>query len=175
MIYKEEALLQDWDLTQIINGKEIMSQSPKIRHQKISKKLNRIIENFVEREELGEVYYAPLDVIFEENINRVQPDLIFISKDNLGIAGEDWIRGTPELLVEIVSKNSFHLDTIEKKQLYEKFGVKEYWIILPEYDNIEIYFLRDGRFELFSSASGTEVIESRLLAGLHFQADFLFS
>ncbi|MCF0054451.1 Uma2 family endonuclease [Dyadobacter sp. CY356] len=175
MIYKEEAFLQDWDLTQIINGKEVMFPSPKIRHQKISKKLHKIIENFVERGDHGEIYYAPLDVIFEENINRVQPDLIFISKENLEIAGDDWIRGVPELLVEIVSKSSYHLDTIEKKELYERFGVKEYWIVFPEYETIEIYFLKNGQFELFSNASGSQVIESRLLAGLHFQADFIFS
>ncbi|WP_374756091.1 Uma2 family endonuclease [Dyadobacter frigoris] len=113
--------------------------------------------------------------MFEENINRVQPDLIFISQENSEIAADDWIRGTPDLLVEIVSKSTFHIDTVEKKQLYEKFGVKEYWIVLPEYDTIEIYFLKDGYFKLFSNASGSQVIESRILAGLHFQADFLFS
>lgn len=175
MSNQENPQFQDYNLSQIINGKEITLISPEIHHQKISKRLFKIIDGYVERRELGEVYYGPLDVIFEENKNRVQPDLIYISKENSEIAENEWIRGTPELLVEIVSKDTFHLDTVEKKLLYEKFGVKEYWIVFPEQKTVEIYFLRDLHFELFSNASGDEILASRLLAGLHFQADFLFS
>ncbi|WP_254411242.1 Uma2 family endonuclease [Dyadobacter diqingensis] len=173
MIHKEEAILQDWDLTQIINGKEIMSPSPKSSHQKISKKLQRIMDGYVENEKLGEVFNAPLDVIFEENINRVQPDLIFISRDNLGIV-KDWIRGVPDLLVEIISKSSFHLDTIEKRELYERYGVKEYWIVWPEYAAIEVYVLENNRYKLFSTATDDQVIQSKLLDGLAFSAGQLF-
>lgn len=173
MIHKEEAILQDWDLTQIINGKEIMSPSPKSSHQKISKKLHRIMDGYVEKEKLGEVFNAPLDVIFEENINRVQPDLIFISRDNLEIV-KDWIRGVPDLLVEIISKSSFHLDTIEKKDLYERYGVKEYWIVWPEYATIEVYVLENNRYKLFSTATDDQVIQSKMLSGLAFSAGQLF-
>ncbi|MCF2444988.1 Uma2 family endonuclease [Dyadobacter sp. CY345] len=173
MIHKEERTLQDWDLMQIINGKEIMFPSPKIYHQKISRKLQRIIEDFVNGENLGEVFNAPLDVIFEENFNRVQPDLIFINKEKSEIV-KDWIRGVPDLLVEIISKSSFHLDTIEKKELYEKYGVKEYWIVLPEYATVEIYALEENQYQLFSSATDNQIIKSKLLTGLTFSVGLLF-
>lgn len=173
MIHKEEPTLQDWDLTQIINGKEIMSPCPKIYHQKISRKLQRIIEDFVNGENLGEVFNAPLDVIFEENFNRVQPDLMFISNDNLHIA-QDWIRGVPDLLVEIISKSSFHLDTNEKKELYQRYGVEEYWIVLPEYLTVEIYSLEENQYRLFSSATDDQIIKSKLLTGLTFSVGLLF-
>ena len=66
MIHKEEAILQDWDLTQIINRKEITSPSPKSYHQKISKKFQRIMDGYVENEKLGEVFNAPSDVILKK-------------------------------------------------------------------------------------------------------------
>ncbi|SEI62993.1 Endonuclease, Uma2 family (restriction endonuclease fold) [Dyadobacter koreensis] len=173
MIHREETVLQDWDLTQIINGKEIMSPSPKSYHQKISKRIHRILDGYVEKENLGEIYNAPLDVILEEDINRVQPDLIFISKENADIV-KDWIRGVPDLLVEIVSKSSFHLDTIEKKELYEKYSVKEYWIVLPEYATVEIYSLDGNQYKLFSTATDDQVVKSKLLNGLSFSVAPLF-
>lgn len=172
MLDIQKRLFQDWDCGQIINGQEIMLTSPKIDHQKIVRKTEKVIERFVADRNLGELFRAPLDVIFEENI-RVQPDLIFIGKDNSDII-KDWIIGVPDLLVEIVSTESFQLDTIEKKELYEKFGVKEYWIVLPEQQSVEIYILKNGHYELFLTASEDQFIESKILAGLHFQVSFLF-
>ncbi|MCI4626501.1 MAG: Uma2 family endonuclease, partial [Candidatus Magnetoovum sp. WYHC-5] len=93
----------DFDLTEIINGVETMSPSPFRKHQKIFQNLNRIIDNYVHQNKLGEVYSSPLDVILEENLNRLQPDLLFIRKDNMTIA-QDWIRGVPDMVCEIVSR-----------------------------------------------------------------------
>lgn len=155
---------QDWDLSQIINGKEIEMPSPFLSHQKISRNLQRKLEDFVEKNELGEIYNAPLDVIFEDSVNRVQPDLIFISKDNQ-ISLQDWIRGVPDLLVEVVSKGSFYIDTIDKKEIYQKYGVKEYWIVFPEYDTIEVYSLENQAFKLFSRGTDEEIVKSKLLEG----------
>jgi Uma2 family endonuclease len=112
--------------------------------------------------------------LIEENRNRVQPDLIFISKKNRELAQGDWIRGVPDLLAEIVSKNSFHLDTVEKKELYERYGVKEYWIVLPEYATVEVYFLEDNHYKLFSTAADHQIIHAGLLNGLAFSVDQLF-
>lgn len=118
--------LQDWDLVQIINGKEIEMSSPLLKHQKISRILQRMIEDFLLQHNLGEIFNAPLDVIFEAGVNRVQPDLIYISNENKEII-KDWIRGVPDLLVEVVSKGSFYIDTVDKKEIYQKYSVKEYW------------------------------------------------
>ncbi len=170
---KQKSLFQDWDCGQIINGQEIMLPSPKIDHQKIVRKTEKVIERFVTERNLGELFRAPLDVIFEENINRVQPDLIFVGKDNTDII-KDWIIGVPDLLVEVVSTESFHLDTTGKKKLYEKSGVKEYWIVLEEQQTVEIYTLKNEHYELFLTASEDQFIESKILAGLHFQVSFLF-
>jgi len=157
--------LQDWDLTQIINGKNIEMPSPLLKHQKISRILQRMIEDFLMKNNLGELFNAPLDVIFEEGINRVQPDLIYISKENKDII-KDWIRGVPDLLVEVVSKGSFYIDTVDKKEIYQKYGVKEYWIIFPEYDTIEVFSLENDGFKIFSKGTDDEIVKSKLLDGL---------
>lgn len=156
---------QDWDLTQIINGKEIEMPSPKVYHQDIVSELCDIFKAFVKSNALGKVFMSPLDVIFEDGVNRVQPDLIFVSKDNYAIV-QDWIRGVPDLLVEVVSKGSFYIDTIDKKEIYQKYGVKEYWIVFPEYDTIEVYSLENQSFKLFSRGTDEEIVKSKLLAGL---------
>ncbi len=160
----ETTSLQDWDLVEIINGKEIEMPSPLLKHQKISRIIQRMIEDFLLKNTLGEVFNAPLDVIFESGINRVQPDLIFISNENKGII-KDWIRGVPDLLVEVVSKGSFYMDTVDKKEMYQKYGVKEYWIVFPEYDTIEVFSLENGSYKLFSRGTDAEIVQSKLLTG----------
>lgn len=157
--------LQDWDLVQIINGKEIEMPSPLLKHQKISRILQRRIEDFLLQHNLGEIFNAPLDVIFEAGVNRVQPDLIYISNENREII-KDWIRGVPDLLVEVVSKGSFYIDTVDKKEIYQKYGVKEYWIVFPEYDTIEVFTLEEGSYKIFSKGTDEEIVKSKLLTGL---------
>ena len=157
--------LQDWNLIQLINGKEVEMPSPLIRHQKVSRLLQRIIEDFLLQHQLGELFNAPLDVIFEEGVNRVQPDLIYISDENKGII-KDWICGVPDLLVEVVSKGSFYIDTVDKKEIYQKYGVKEYWIIFPEYDTIEVFSLENDGYKIFSKGTDDEIVKSKLLNGL---------
>ncbi len=157
--------LQDWNLIQLINGKEVEMPSPLIKHQKVSRLLQRIIEDFLLQHQLGELFNAPLDVIFEEGVNRVQPDLIYISDENKGII-KDWIRGVPDLLVEVVSKGSFYIDTVDKKEIYQKYGVKEYWIIFPEYDTIEVFSLENDGYKIFSKGTDDEIVKSKLLNGL---------
>ena len=165
MVLSATDSLQDWDLVQIINGKEIEMPSPLLKHQKISRILQRLIEDFLFQYNLGEIFNAPLDVIFEAGINRVQPDLIYISNENKDII-QDWIRGVPDLLVEVVSKGSFYIDTVDKKEIYQKYGVKEYWIVFPEYDTIEVFTLEEGSYKIFSKGTDEEVVKSKLLTGL---------
>lgn len=165
MVLSATESLQDWDLMQIINGKEIEMPSPLLKHQRISRILQRMIEDFLIHSNLGELFNAPLDVIFEEGINRVQPDLIYISNENKDII-KDWIRGVPDLLVEVVSKGSFYIDTVDKKEIYQKYGVKEYWIVFPEYDTIEVLTLEEDGYKMFSRGTDAGIVKSKLLDGL---------
>ncbi|MCF2488536.1 Uma2 family endonuclease [Dyadobacter sp. CY347] len=169
----ETIIWQDWDLSQIINGEEIMSPSPKTPHQKASRKLQRILEDYADDHNLGEVWDAPMDVIFEENYNRLQPDLIFISKEKEEIV-QEWIRGVPDMVVEIVSKSTIKMDTVVKKEIYERYGVQEYWLLKPEKRLLEIYVLNNGRYEMYASFSENDVVSSPLFHELAFKLNIIF-
>lgn len=90
--------------------------------------------------------------------------MIYISNENKEII-KDWIRGVPDLLVEVVSKSSFYIDTVDKKEIYQKYGVKEYWIVFPEYDMIEVFSLENDVYKIFSKGTDNEIVKSKLLDG----------
>ena len=101
----------------------------------------------MENRKLGEVYFAPLDVILSDE-TVVQPDLLFVSKERSEILGK-WVHGAPDLVVEIISPDSKERDRLIKKALYEKHKVKEYWMVDLERQCIEVHVLRGEPFELF--------------------------
>ncbi|MCI4625245.1 MAG: Uma2 family endonuclease [Candidatus Magnetoovum sp. WYHC-5] len=164
---------EDLDLTEIINGEITMGPSPFGKHQNISGNLYYVIRQYIEKYKLGRLYYSPLDVILEEGINRLQPDLLFIKKDNVNI-DQDWIRGVPDMVCEIVSTGSVVKDTITKKDIYERYKVQEYWIVIPELKTIEVLCLDGDKYKLFSIAEGTGFIQSKIIEGLCIDINDIF-
>ncbi|MEO5357338.1 MAG: Uma2 family endonuclease [Nitrospirae bacterium YQR-1] len=160
-----ETIVTDLDLTEIINGEEIMGPSPFRYHQKVSSNLNYIIHHYVKTRDLGQVYYSPLDIIFDEGVNRLQPDILFIKKENLSIA-QDWIRGVPDMVCEIISAGSYEMDTAVKKAIYEKYKVPEYWIVMPEPQTIEVLTIIGDKYKLHSFAAIEGFVTSEVIEGL---------
>jgi Uma2 family endonuclease len=115
---------------QLINNQLIMSPAPKDRHQKLLVILSRRMGVFIEKKQLGELRVAPSDVFLNEE-NIYQPDIYFISTENLAGFQEDGFHGIPDLIVEILSPGSEKLDRVDKLKNYELCGVKEYWIVDP--------------------------------------------
>ncbi len=155
------------DLTQIINGEEVMSPSPRLRHQAIVANLFRVLDAYIGPRRLGDIFFAPLDVVLAEECQELQPDVIFISNSRAGIRGE-WVDGVPDLVIEVVSPSSKKADTVTKKDIYEKHGVSEYWIVFHEKICIEVYALIDGEYELSGSFNGEEIVRSDMFEDLHF-------
>jgi Uma2 family endonuclease len=153
-------MLPEGTLAELIKGKIYMSPSPVTNHQRIIFKISRLIADFVEVHNLGEVFVAPFDVYLDENNNAVQPDIIFVAKENLSIIKEH-IHGVPDLLIEVLSEGNKSHDLKTKKDLYEKFGVKEYWIIDPTTKEAVGYFLTQGKYDKSISEIGK--IDSKLL------------
>jgi Uma2 family endonuclease len=111
------------------------------------------------------VFVSPIDVVLSQH-RAVQPDIIYISTGRLHIT-QDVIRGVPELVAEVVSEGSWRRDRVEKKGLYEQFGVAEYWIIDPEARTIEVFVLGKPGYQLHSRAESEETAASELLSGFH--------
>ncbi len=143
--YQDYKKWQDDERWEIINGIAYnMTPAPKIKHQKISENIYFSMKNQIKSKNIQfNLFSAPTDVVFDD-FNVVQPD-IFIICDKNKIA-EDNINGAPDLIIEIVSKSTELKDRREKKNLYEKFGVKEYVIIFPEREYLERYILESKKY-----------------------------
>jgi Uma2 family endonuclease len=158
---------------EIYDGRLIsMALAPNMYHQRLVARLFRLLDGFAQSHQLGEVILAPMDVILAED-NTAQPDLLYISKENAGIA-RDWVRGAPDLVVEILSPSSIRRDRYEKLEQYARFGVKEYWIVDPANRSLEILALQEKRFAVHSSAAETGQADSKVLAGLAIDVANLF-
>lgn len=157
---------------QLLNGEIMESPAPYFSHQNIVKKLFREMDDFVEDNKLGTVVFAPVDVYFD-NENCVQPDILFISEKRKNIITIKNVQGPPDLVVEVVS-GSKQIDTVKKKQLYEKYGVKEYWIVFPEQAAITVYSLTEKVYSLFGNFQKSGILHSRVLKGLEIELKNIF-
>ncbi len=86
---------------------------------------------------LGELRIAPYDVYFDKH-NVFQPDIVFVSKENVHIIKKNGLHGAPDLVIEIFSSGTQDYDRSEKRLIYEKYRVKEYWLVEPESKEVTI-------------------------------------
>lgn len=167
--YEDYLKLEDENRYEIIGGKLVVAPVPKPKHQRVLRELEFAIWSYVKEKDLGEVFYAPIDVVFEPKY-VLQPDLVFISKERKEIIDEERaIFGPPDLVVEVVSPSTLGRDTVEKREIYERFGVKEFWLVYPEMKCVEVLVLnKEGKYELFNegcSEEGRGEVRSKVLKG----------
>ncbi len=171
--YEDYARLPAGAGYQLIGGALIVTPAPGKRHQYIAMKIVKLFDDYVESNQLGEVSMAPRDVCFGPH-DIYQPDILFIAKERLAISAEDKVNGPPDLVVEILSPSTAYYDLRKKYRIYEKYGVKEYWIVDPEEQSVEIYQLTDGMFRLAERQVNDGEIASRLLPELAVPLAILF-
>ena len=87
---------------------------------------------------MGEVFAAPYDVVLSD-VDVVEPDLLFVSSSRQTIITERNVQGPQDLVVEILPNSTRKTDEVIKRKLYERYGVKGYWIIDPELETIKIH------------------------------------
>ena len=166
LIHPPKSMLEVWEtlpegtLCQLINNKLIMSPAPKDIHQEILNRINVRIFNFLEKNKIGEIRIAPYDVHLSKQ-NILQPDILFIKNENLHKIREYGLAGAPDMVVEILSHSTSHLDYDDKKSLYERFGVAEYFIVDPNSKSVDSFFLKDGIYEEQKNITGK--INSKIL------------
>lgn len=172
--YEDYAKLPEGAPYQLIGGELIMTPSPIPYHQLVSKRLEYLFIEFAEKKNLlGEVFDSPIDVCLEKT-EIYRPDIIFISKERLNIIGEKKIEGAPDIVVEILSDSTAYYDLRHKKRIYEKHGVKEYWIVDPMEKGIEIYENKEGKFILISDAVNNGAVKSNMLKGFEVNLEEIF-
>lgn len=157
--------LPEGTLAELIESQIHMSPSPTSKHQRILNKINVAIYKHFETTRTGEVFIAPLDVYLDEESNAVQPDIVVILNEHKGIIDEKGhIHGSPDIIVEVLSPGNKDFDRIRKKDLYEKFAIKEYWIVDPENLLCSGYLLEQDKFRSIGEFEGTLNL---LLLNLH--------
>ena len=171
--YEDYAKLPEGAPYQLIGGELIMTPAPTPYHQIVSGRIEFLLRQFVYERNLGEIIHSPIDVYFTEE-DVFQPDIIFISKKRLNIIGETKIEGAPDLIIEILSPSTAYYDLGRKYEVYEKSGVKEYWIIHPERKSIEIYQNEGGQFRLIQTAKEKDTVNSSLLKDFELNLEKIF-
>ena len=147
---------------QLIGGELVMSPAPAPEHQEVSLNLSYKLYDTIKKTKKGKVYYAPIDVYIDEE-NAYQPDIVVVLEGSKARITQKGIEGAPDLVVEILSPSTAYYDLTEKKEVYERSGVKEYWIVDPKRKTFEIYANTQEGFKLISQARGKGKVRSELL------------
>ena len=169
--------IKDWpetaERTEIVHGDLIVSPSPGTPHGRANGKIAKALLNFVDDNELGTVFVAPMDTVLAPDV-VYQPDLCFVHRDRLDIIHHTHIAGPPDLTVEIISESNRSHDIVVKFADYARYGVKEYWPVDSREQSISTYMLSGGEYQLLIHASGDRVVVSRVLDGIELRAADVF-
>jgi len=150
---------------ELIDGVMIMPSPPLVVHERMQGFLSTLLRLYVEEKEIGEVFGSRTAVELEL-FYAPEPDILFVSKERLHIIGEKGILGAPDFVIEILSASTAMKDQGEKRILYEKFGVKEYWVVNPLTYEVLRYFFREGKFGLAVPADLRNPVEVSLFPDL---------
>jgi len=157
----------------LLDGK-IIRDSPAIpRHGRLVSWFDKVLGLFTEQRDLGEVFVATTTVRLTK-YQGPEPDVFFIRKSRLGIVGEKYVNGPPDLCIEVISKSSRKIDRGRKFVLYAEHGVREYWIIDPLRNTVEFYENQDGEWlEIKPDAQGR--LHSKVLPGFWLKPEWLIN
>jgi Uma2 family endonuclease len=125
---------------EVIEGELYVTPAPGMRHQEIVTHLVSLLHAFARSKELGKVFVSPFDVLFGEG-DYMEPDILFVSRDRVGMVSERGVEGVPDLVVEVLSPSTRGRDRGIKLERYRHFGVAEYWIIDPDRRTVETWNL----------------------------------
>ena len=143
--FAEESKIVEW-----VEGETISYMPPTMIHQDISGFLFYLLESFVQFFRLGKVQQAPFEVKLWPDGPSREPDILFISNENMPNLGEKRFAGAPDLIIEIISPSSASEDRVRKFGQYERAGVREYWLVDPRpyQQQIDFYVLGpDGLYQ----------------------------
>ena len=174
--YADYKLWPEGERWELIDGVAYgMSPAPKKSHQTLSMQLSRQLDAFFEGKPCRPLA-APLDVFWPEEDSDdldatetvTQPDLLVVCDPTK--LTEDGVRGAPDFVIEILSPTTAYKDQTEKRELHERHGVREFWLINPKTFEVMIYTLKDGAYGLPQMASLRNPVPVGIFPGLELKA-----
>jgi len=163
--YEDYVLLPEDRRYEVIDGELYLTPAPTPYHQIVSRRIERLLEDHVERVKLGIVLDAPCDVVLSR-FDVLQPDILFVSTDRLGVIGEKYVTDAPDLVVEVLSPGTRKRDRVWKAKRYARFGVREMWIADPDKKTIEVLVNTEEGFRRQAAYARDDVLRSSILPGL---------
>ena len=161
---------------ELIDGEHYVTPSPNTKHQSIVFNLSGVIWGYLREHKVGVAFGSPLDVVFSD-FDVVEPDVLFVSEARRKVLTSKNVQGAPDLVVEVGSPGTRRRDELIKHQLYERFGVSEYWVVDPDIDLIKVYRLVDGRYTRVSELTlrARDILTTPLLPGLELPLAEIFA
>ncbi len=173
LTYEDYAKTPDDERWELIDGELFRMPSPNVAHQRTLGCLLLRVARFVDNRDMGSVFHLPTDVVLSDT-DVVEPDLLFISSERMGIIATLNVQGAPDLVAEIHSPSTAQRDLTAKRELYARHGVKEYWPIDPETRTVTVLLLGDGDFTEAGVYREGDTVTSPTLEGLSFRVEEIF-
>ena len=166
-------LVRDDEKADLIDGVIYRGSPESRRHNEILGFLHSLVSGYTVERALGKVYFSRFAFELTE-YNSPEPDLAFVRKARAQLIRDSAMEGGPDIAAEIVSRESRRRDYVDKKALYRKAGVKEYWIIDNLRGRVEFHRLRRRRYE-FARLEQNRIFRSKALKGFWIDVDWLLS
>ena len=159
---------------ELIDGEHYVTPSPATIDQRLVGRLYLALGNWLQDHPVGEVFLAPFDVVLSQH-DVVEPDLLLVLSDQSEIVTPLHVRGAPALVVEVLSPGTRRRDLGLKRQLYDRVGVREYWLVDPDERTVTICRRSsDGAFADNMPLGDAGVISSAVLPGFSLRIGQLF-
>ncbi|MBM3934059.1 MAG: Uma2 family endonuclease [SAR202 cluster bacterium] len=170
--YEDYVLLPEGDRRELIGGDFYVVPAPNNKHQEVVGNLYLALRQFLKKHRLGVVMLSPTDVMFSK-MDVVQPDLLFIAEDRRTILTGSKVEGAPDLIIEVLSLGTVGRDRKLKLDLYARYGVKEYWMVDPEKETVQVLQLGPrGKESLRTFTSGN--VASTIINGFEMPVEEIF-
>jgi Uma2 family endonuclease len=155
-----------------VDGQVILMSPASYVHQTIVGFLFKILSEFAAAHESGEVIPGTFQMKLPVRPSGREPDVLFVAKDRCGLIRDTYLDGPADLVVEVISPESRERDTLDKREEYEKSGVREYWLVDPERREFTLFHLKGQRFSEWRLVRGR--VQSEVLPGFWLEVDWLW-
>ena len=165
---------EDGNRYEVVDGELYVTPPPLEPHQRASSMLHFYLMQYVVPRRLGRVYAAPLGVVLDDD-NGVQPDLVYVSRERLGIVVERGLEGAPDLVVEVLSRGTQARDRGIKMRRYAAARIPHYWIVDPRSRALEAYRLGERGYDRTGTHGPGSLFQPELFPGLEIPIDDLWA
>ncbi len=167
----DELTASDERRFELIEGEIIEMAPPTIPHQNVVLNAAFTLKPLIPD---GRIFVSPIEVYLDEN-NIPQPDLVWVAAHSICKIEHKRLVGAPDLVIEILSPSTAKRDKTAKFALYEKYGSREYWIVDPEYNNVEVWRRGANGFERQGVYGADDTFASAALDGKTVEVAPIFS